>query len=589
MEPSFLLESQRRPSYNPHNAAELANIFLETIKEPVTQTSLKNLDSPMLLKNINKACHRIIQAIDKNEKITLVTDHDCDGQSSCSVLVWTLRYIFQYENFEYFISHRTQEGYGLTEGVINRIYKSHTPSLIITADCGISCHAQISKLREKNVDVIVTDHHTVPSEGVPADTYCVINPQQEGCMYPDKNIAGCFVAWLVMAAVRKIYSEQRSVQLPSMGQCLDFVCVGTIADCMDLKRSQNNRIAVKYGLMLIRKKSKPAWTALLGKFNSFASAEFLSFKLIPLLNADGRLSDALTSVKYLTSKDLIDAQYHLAHLVDKNEQRKILTAKQMQSINREHFNEAAIVVYLERDGHSGIHGITASKLCQEYNVPVIVFSKSFKDGILTASARSPQDFSLKNSLDLLNQQYPNLLEQYGGHHQAAGLSILVDNFEQFKNHFICQTQRSRNKKTKQKFSYFCQLEGQNFFTPRFWRDFEQMLEPFGKEFAKPVFAIQARLVSYSLIGEAKNHISLKFIHQGRQFKALIFFQKDPLKLIEAITDKDIVLLGTFNYDIFLGKQTVTFYLKAFFLKEEKILLLEEQKYRVLSPTLTEAP
>ena len=585
MDPSCVLESQRRGSYNPSNPKELVNIFLQTVKEPVTETYLKNLDSPMLLKNIDKACHRIIQAIDKKEKITIVTDHDCDGQSSCAVLVWTLKYIFQYDNFEYFISHRTQEGYGLTEGVINRIYENHTPSLIITADCGISCHSQITKLRTKNVDVIVTDHHTVPNEGIPIDAYCVINPQQQGCLYPDKDIAGCFVAWLVMASVRKTYSEQRSVKLPSMGQCLDFVCVGTIGDCMNLKKSLNNRIVVKYGLNLIRKRSKPAWTALLGKFNSFVSSDFLSFKLIPLLNADGRLADALTSVKYLTSKDLIDAQYHLAHLVDKNEQRKALTSRQIQSVDKENFNDAAIVVYLAENGHSGIHGITASKLCQEYQLPTVVFSKSFKNGILTGSARSPQELSLKNILDKINQKYPSLLEQYGGHHQAAGLSILESNFEQFKDAFLCEAESFKTKKKSQKFLYFCQIEGSSFFTPRFWYDFEQQLEPFGKEFEKPVFAIQSRLISYSLIGENKNHISFKFAHRGQQFKALIFFQKEPLKLIETITDKDIILLGTFNYDIFLGKQNITFYLKAFFLEDSKTLLLEEQRYQGVYSTV----
>ena len=539
----------------------------------------------MLLKDIDKTCQRIIKAFDKNEKITLITDHDCDGQSSCAVLVWSLKHIFKYDNFDYFISHRTEEGYGITAAVVKRALAKEVPALILTADCGISCHDQIELLHEKGVDVIVTDHHTVPEQGIPQHAYSVINPQQSDCHYPDKNIAGCFVAWLVMAAVRKTYMEQRCVKLPSMAQCLDFVSIGTISDCMDLKLSLNNRIVIKHGLKLIRRKSKPAWSTLLSKYKSYPSCEFLSYKLIPLLNADGRLADALTSVKYLTACDTLDAQHALAHLVDRNEQRKLLTAKQVQLIEKSLDDQYAIIENLGTQGHCGIHGITASKMCQEYAVPSIIFSQSFKEGIISGSARSPQNISLKEILDAMNAQQPDLIEQYGGHHQAAGVSLKEENFSSFKEAFLKQAQKRQLAKHTETLNFYSLLAGKHIFEPKFWLDFENLLEPFGKEFEKPLFAVQCRLADYSLIGENKNHINLKLRQEGEHFKALLFFQKEPQAVIDKILNEDILAIGSFNYDTFLGKQSLTFYLKALYCLKSQTLLHEDSRQITVKPPL----
>ena len=578
------IKSASAQPFSPQNALELSQDLLNSLDYKLGEPALKNLDSPMLLKNIDQAAHRIIQAIDKREKITLITDHDCDGQSSCAVLTWTLRHIFHYENFDYLMSHRTQEGYGITPGLLKRLFsEKELPSLIITADCGISSHESIAKLHSKHIDVIVTDHHSIPTEGVPPKAFCVINPQQQGCLYPDKSIAGCFVAWLVMAATRKVYIETRNVQLPSMGQCLDFVTVGTISDCMDLKRSLNNRIVIRHGLKLIRQQSKPVWRALLSRHHSYPSCEFLSFKLIPLLNADGRLADALTSVRYLTSSDLIEAQHQLALLIDRNEQRKILTAKQVDLVLEKTSFDKAVIVNLGEQGHCGIHGITASKICQEQQIPALIFSQSFESGMISGSARSPENISLKNILDTINERHPDLISQYGGHHQAAGVTLKSIHFDEFKKAFIdiISTQKPLEKSST--LSIHSIVQGKQILKPQFWLDFESYLEPFGKEFEKPLFALHGFVQEGKLIGEQKNHVQLTIDHLGEQIKALFFFQKQSQSLLTQLLHQNVLLIGHFNYDIFHRKQTLTIYLNAVYNPQSHRLYLSDSSYKTIEP------
>lgn len=576
---SFTVQSYYEKTLSPQQPSELIKHYLKEEERPlIEENALRNLSSPFLLKDIEKSCQRVVQAMKNNEHIVLLTDHDCDGQSSCAVLSWTFEYIFSYEYVKPFISHRTQEGYGVSEGVVNRILKEYKPSLIITADCGITCDLQIARLSDAGIDVIVTDHHTLSKSGPPKKAFSVINPQQQDCAYPDKNISGCFVAWLFMAALRQSLMKDGHKSLPSMAQCLDFVSIGTIADCMSLKKSLNNRIVVKYGLKMIRQKSKPAWRALLEKYSSYVSCEFLSFKLIPLLNADGRIFDALTAVNFLMSKDLLDAQKSLARLIDTNAERKILTAQQKDLIETHLKSEQVpgIIVNLDHEGHAGIHGIAANKICQETQLPTIIFSQSMQEEEITASARCPKNFSLKNLFDKVNAGFPELIIKYGGHHQAAGITIKKQNFEQFRDIALDLIEKEQLVQKKPTIEYFCQLKGPSFFFPSFWLDFESALEPFGQDFSKPSFAIECTVEQLQLVGESKNHLNFTLNHQGTLFKAMMFFQNNPEHLIESLTDQLLLAIGKFHYDLFYQKQTLTFYLEAIVLKNRNLVYYQQQ-------------
>lgn len=563
----------------PVDAQALSKSYLQNLNFSLGDPQLKNLDSPLQLKNIEKACQRIIQAIDRQEKITLITDHDCDGQNSCAVLVWALRNVFDYTNFDYYISHRTKEGYGITPGLLERIGQNQLATLVITADCGISSHEAIAQLKSHSVDVIVTDHHSIPAEGVPTHAFTVINPQQEGCEYPDKNIAGCFVAWLVMAAVRNIMQQTRCIKLPSLAHCLDYVTIATISDCMDLRRSLNNRIVIKHGLKLIRKRSKPVWRALLTKYPSYLTCEFLSFKLIPLLNADGRLNDALTAVKYLISNDLIDAQHHLAHLIDTNENRKILSARQMEKIYQRQIDSDAIVVNLAGEGHCGIHGITANKICQEKDVPTIIFSQSFQTGLISGSARSPDTISLKTIFDDIDRLFPDLIEQYGGHHQAAGITLKEENFLKFKTAFLKEVTEKSQQRISRQLKVFSVLYGPAILQPKFWLEFESLLEPFGKEFDKPLFAVIGKVTDSKTIGEQKNHLCLTFKHCSQELKALFFFQQHSQEMSATLINQEVMLIGHFNYDVFNRNDSLSLYLQGLYhLSSNRLYLKDDYNY-----------
>lgn len=231
--------------------------------------SLARLDHPHLMKDMDKAVERIAKAIINKEMIGLETDHDCDGQTSHALLYCAFIDYFNHpsDRIRSYIGHRLNEGYGLSVSVMNRMLADDPrPSLVITADNGSSDEAQIVHLKQAGIDVIVTDHHAIPSEGIPKSAFAVLNPTREDCGYPDPLIAGCMVAWLLMAGVRNelIKLNYLPASAPSLAKLLDYVAVGTIADCVSIARSRNNRAVVNYGLKLINQFSRPCWQALRG-------------------------------------------------------------------------------------------------------------------------------------------------------------------------------------------------------------------------------------------------------------------------------------------------------------------------------------
>jgi single-stranded-DNA-specific exonuclease len=270
----------------------------------VLHPKLECLDHPLTMQDMTKAAHRVAKAIYNKECIGLETDHDCDGQTSHAVLYHNLVYHFKHpkELLKSYIGHRLKEGYGLSASVANRILEdSPRPSLLITADNGSSDEARIKQLAAVGMDVIVTDHHQIPEDDYPNSAYAFLNPTRDDCNYNDKYIAGCMVAWLLMAAVRLQLIEDKylNINAPKLVDSLDFVAVGTIADCVSIARSKNNRAVVNYGMKLISQGVKPCWQVLLPLLSNPISSQDLGFKIGPLLNSDGRLSSALGSVSFL--------------------------------------------------------------------------------------------------------------------------------------------------------------------------------------------------------------------------------------------------------------------------------------------------
>ncbi|NCX93801.1 MAG: single-stranded-DNA-specific exonuclease RecJ, partial [Gammaproteobacteria bacterium] len=296
-----VLEALTAAGFNPF----LARIVAGRIKPGQTfdgvnflGPKLQVLDHPRSIKDIDKAVSRLVAAIANQEIIAIETDHDCDGQTAHAVMHTALIEIFGVpaSKVQSFIGHRMKEGYGLSDAVATRILNAiPRPNVVITADNGSSDEPRIARLKEAGIDVIVTDHHHLPEEGPPKSAYACLNPTREDCDFPDDSIAGCMVAWLLMSALRQALIEAGllSEKAPSLKGLLDYVAVGTVADCVSLSRSLNNRAVIRAGLQLISQMQRPCWQAILPLLKRpFLRAEDLGFTIGPMLNSDGRLSDA---------------------------------------------------------------------------------------------------------------------------------------------------------------------------------------------------------------------------------------------------------------------------------------------------------
>lgn len=403
---------------------------------------LTHLTNPSAMKDIDVAANRIAQAILQGECIGIETDHDCDGQTSHAVLYYNLVYRFLHPKHKIrsYIGHRLTEGYGLSLPVANRIIQDDPkPSVIITADNGSSDEPRIALLKANQIDVIVTDHHEIPAEGCPKSALACLNPTRPDCEFGDPYIAGCMVAWLLMTKTRQKLIEEGYLpeNTASLHDSLDFVAVGTVADCVSMARSINNRAVVSYGLRLMEQNTKPCWQALKRIFPNPLQSEDLAFRIGPLLNSDGRLSTAFGSVSLLLSETESEAQNWIAALQQHNEQRKIIQRDLVQQsieIAKKQIQQGcfALIIYLE-EGHTGVQGIAASRIKELFGRPTIIFAKKLgSDSLITGSVRGPDNFHVREALQYVCNEDPTLLLAFGGHQGAGGLTLKLENLSKFQ-------------------------------------------------------------------------------------------------------------------------------------------------------------
>lgn len=502
---------------------------------------LSCLDHPAAMQDMQKASQRLATAIINREVIGIETDHDCDGQTSHAVLFYNLVHKFQHpaELVRSYIGHRLTEGYGLSAKVAQRILEDKPrPTLIITADNGSTDEDRIALLKAQNIDVIVTDHHQLPLAGPPASAFACINPSRADCNYPDHYIAGCMVAWLLMAATRAELIQRAYLNAEvKINDSLDFVAVGTVADCVSMARSFNNRAIVNYGLKLINSGSKPCWRALKPLLQGTATAEDLGFKIGPLLNSDGRLASAFGSVSFLLAEDEISARQWVSYLQEQNQVRKSI----QNNITQQGIKIAAqqtldgrysLCIFLE-DGHSGVHGISASRIRESFGRPTVFLTvKQGEENIITGSIRGIESFNVGTALQWIMQQKPDLLLAGGGHAGAGGVSLKREKYADFMHYF--------EEATKQ------QLH-QSALGPVIWTDGElagvelnletlqilSKLEPFGREFEAPVFEINGTLLNFRTIGDG-SHARVELKVQDQRIGGVWFNFKNQIQTGESV-------------------------------------------------------
>lgn len=511
-------------------AARVSNIDSLNL---ILDGGIKDLSSPFLFKDIDRAVDRLFNAIQNGEVIGLETDHDCDGQTSHAIFHEALTKIYNHpkEKIRSYIGHRMKEGYGLSQALMTRILTDKVrPSLIITADNGSTDEARIAVLKQNGIDTIVTDHHGIPPEGSPKSAVAVLNPTQADCNYPDKAIAGCMVAWLFMAALRRKFIQE---SLPisttfALSNLFDLVAIGTVADCVSMANSHNNRIVTKLGLEQLNKSDRICWDFF---EKEKLSSEYIGFSIAPILNSDGRVADALGSVSFLLESDELKAADTFENLKEQNTNRKEIqkqiTIDAMAQARVLDNTNLSLCILLE-NGHAGIHGISASRLKETFGKPIIIFSETQTDSSLIAgSARSTDDIHIKSILDEVAELSPELIIKYGGHKGAAGLTIKKEDFDKFYGFFeecVVKAVEQQNLKLEPFVEYDFALDESQLNLTTFSKI--ESLEPFGREFDKPLFCNDFIVESFRLVGKDKIHAQMVLRIGNTSIKSIWFNATD---------------------------------------------------------------
>ncbi|TXH93655.1 MAG: single-stranded-DNA-specific exonuclease RecJ [Rheinheimera sp.] len=483
-----------------------------------------------LLKGIPQAVALLLDARQQQQRILIVGDFDADGATSTATLLAGLRAL-GFANVDFLVPNRFEYGYGLSVEMAELALK-HSAELIVTVDNGISAIEGVARAKAAGVRVLVTDHHLAGSELPDADA--IVNPNQPGCEFPSKALAGVGVAFYLLLAVRAALREQGAfsqIAEPNLAELLDLVALGTVADVVPLDR--NNRILVHQGLQRIRSgKVRPGIQALIDVANRKAAkltAQDFGFALAPRLNAAGRLDDMSIGIACLLSPDINNARRLAAELDSLNlERREIeqgMQTEAMAALSRLSLQSADLPSCLclyQSDWHQGVIGILAGRVKEAWHRPVIAFARG-DNGELKGSARSVAGVHMRDLLEAVATAEPGLIKKFGGHAMAAGLTIAEAQFDAFVQALSKQASR------------FIQPEH---LTAVVYSDGElapheldiqlaQLLQnagPWGQAFPEPVFHGSFKLVQQRLLAEKH----LKMMLQGADGKLFdaIWFNAD---------------------------------------------------------------
>ena len=497
--------------------------------------ALSKLLPPDGLKGTREAAVLLADAIATQKRLCIVADYDCDGATACAVAVRGLR-LLGAQHVNYLVPDRVVDGYGLTAPISQRVFDQGA-DVLITVDNGIASTEGVARAKALGLQVLVTDHH-LPATEVPAADV-IVNPNQVGCSFASKAIAGVGVMFYVLLALR---SELRSRGVfdastqPKLDALLPLVALGTVADVVRL--DANNRRLVAQGLKRVRALVMPAGVAALfkasGRQAATATTFDFGFALGPRINAAGRLSDMTLGIECLLTDDPAHAD-ELARTLDGiNRERRVIEGdmrEQAMQVAESLFDEGdepppAICVF-DPDFHEGVVGIVASRIKDKLHRPTFVFAASQapgKEHELKGSGRSIPGFHLRDALDLVAKRYPGVLLRFGGHAMAAGCTIAEEHLDTFEQGLSEVAHEWLDAATLQR-----RLATDGPLAPAYRRvDLVDTLHEavWGQGFAAPTFSEEVEVISQRLVGE--KHLSLKLKHQGEPVDAIWFGHTDPL-------------------------------------------------------------
>lgn len=488
--------------------------------------SLADLIPPNTLTHNATMAIRLADAITQNKKLLIVGDYDADGATATAVAMKGLSAFGA--NVAFLVPNRFEYGYGLTPEIV-ALAAQQSPDIILTVDNGIASVEGVAAANEMGISVLITDHH-LPGDARP-DAACIVNPNQHGCDFASKNLAGVGVMFYVLLALRAemrergTYSGAGAIQEPNLSELLDLVALGTVADLVKL--DANNRILVEQGLRRIRAgRCSAGILALLkvaGRDYQQANAQDMGFYVGPRLNAAGRLDDMTLGIQCLLTTNEDEATDIAAQLQALNQQRR--------SIESDMQNDAELVLddvdvsnhfslsLFDETWHQGVIGILASRVKERYYRPVIAFADA-GDGVLKGSGRSIPGLHLRDALDLVTKHQPDLILKFGGHAMAAGLSIEKTNFIQFQQSFELVV---RSLITETQLENMIEVDGslaEEELTFGVAKALEKQV--WGQGFLMPLFCDDFEVINLRILAE--KHLKLTLKKHTQLFEAIYFNQ-----------------------------------------------------------------
>jgi single-stranded-DNA-specific exonuclease len=508
----------------------LARLFAARgLRDPKDLSSeLAALMQPSGLLHIDAAAAFLADSIAARKRMVIVADYDCDGATACATALRGLRAMGA--DVDFIVPNRFEYGYGLTPEIVALTAREKSPDIIITVDNGIASIEGVDEAKRRGIEVVVTDHH-LPGDALP-DARVIVNPNQPSCGFPSKHLAGVGVVFYVLLALRAelrrrgVFDAQTQPKLDSL---LDLVALGTVADVVKL--DPNNRILVAQGIKRMRAgRMHPGVAALFrvsGRQARTASPFDLGFALGPRLNAAGRLEDMSLGIECLITDDENRAWELAQQLNDINLQRREIEAE-MQSAAMLHLedfqpsNSTTICVF-DETWHQGVIGIVASRLKEKFYRPTITFAPA-GDGMIKGSGRSIPGFHLRDALDLVSKRAPSLIDKFGGHAMAAGLSLRPEAFDAFCKAFEAVGQSWLS---EQQLERVVETDGpleDGYYTTQFIELMDGQV--WGQGFAPPVFCDEFRVVSQRILKE--RHLKLMLEKNGSRYDAIWFGHTDAL-------------------------------------------------------------
>ncbi len=534
--------------------------------------SLSSLIPPSNLLNVDKAAAILFQSIKSDQSILVIGDFDADGATSSALMMKSLSQLGA-KNIDFLVPDRFKFGYGLSVKLVEKAAERE-PDIIVTVDNGIANHAGVDRANELGIKVIITDHH-LAAETLP-NAEIIVNPNQPNDDFSSKHLAGVGVAFYLMLALRaemrkSNWFKDQNINEPNLAEQLDLVALGTVADVVVLDK--NNRILVEQGLRRIRQgHCSPGITALLEvakRTPSKCQSSDLGFAVGPRLNAAGRLDDMQIGINCLLATSSNEAM-SLAHQLDNlNRQRREIEGDMLEQAKQDleaYFSSEpakkmdnederpTTLCLFDAKWHQGVIGILASRVKDKINRPVIIFAKDDETSeFIKGSARSVKGVHIRDILALIDSRNPGMIDKFGGHAMAAGLTIKEELFKEFAELFHDYTLEQVKERLIDGISDNIDTDGGlnlNDMSMNFANQLKNV-GPWGQGFPEPLFDDEFKVVSQRVVGE--KHLKLVLEKDGEMFDAINFFYDESIELIE---DSKVHAIYKLDINEFRGNQSL---------------------------------